>query len=150
MICKKVRSNYSVWKWHLIRYCAMIWQHLVSLIPVLLFFLSTFQIDSVYCPYWVSLRSMSELSYRLFTLPDRAWISPPSSTELIVCDWQQHDANACNMLRICQLQCIFKIHRSMSSGKERAAPWLKTGEQTRITSLHASQPLTLIALYVLY
>ncbi len=32
---QKVRSNYCVWKWHLPRFHAMIWQHLVSLIPAL-------------------------------------------------------------------------------------------------------------------
>lgn len=116
--CKKVWPDICVWKWHLIRYCAMIWQYLDSLIPVLFFFTSTFHIDSIYSPYWVSLRSMSELSYRLCTLPDRAWISPPSSTELIVCDWQLHDANACNMLRICELRNIFKsIHQCVDQKK---------------------------------
>lgn len=37
--------------------------------PVLFSFLSAFQIDSIYCPYWGSVRSMSpELPCRLFTV----------------------------------------------------------------------------------
>lgn len=72
-ICK----DYSVWgwRWHMLRFCLMIWQHLVSLILLPLFLSSTFQIDRLYCPDWRSVRSMSaKLVHRLFSLSDGAWI----------------------------------------------------------------------------
>lgn len=87
--CAKLGSNYSVWKWYLLRLCVMIWQHLVSLILMLFFLSSMYQIDSIYCWDWGSVRSMStEPSCRLLIPSDRAWISSPSFTAPIVCDWQ--------------------------------------------------------------
>lgn len=77
---------------------------------------------SIYCPYWVIVRSMSVPLYRLFTLSGRAWISLPSSTEIIVCDWQQHDANACSVLRISLLQHIFKPINQSLQVKKKVAP----------------------------
>lgn len=79
----------TVWKSYWLRLRLMMWQHLVSLILMLFFLSSTYQIDSIYCRDWGSVRSMStELPCTLFTLSDRAWISSSASTTSIVCDWQ--------------------------------------------------------------